>query len=234
MKTPAEKFLFTTLTCALFLCGKSLMASDRPTGSLVAVEEFVVAGQKANLDWSIKYPAKVDPEGNPTTDSTMEIRLIGAAVGYTSGITLDASLNGEMKRFYNGYGELHPSYDITPGEIVASVDTKAGTDVEFHVYHWKDNPHYDNRITKNNGWVSTNHPDQQKQFIKLLDGDTVPDYHRNGAQSKIEELIDQYLDEDGRVSIGDNSVIITFEVYTENPNSGGFDMQDVIVLVTYK
>ena len=53
-------------------------------------------------------------------------------------------------------------------------------------------------------------------------------------QPTIEDFIRQYLDGEGRIKIGPRDVIYLMELTHTNKQEGGFDLQDLALLVTFK
>ncbi|MEM9081544.1 MAG: hypothetical protein AAGC74_12730, partial [Verrucomicrobiota bacterium] len=190
-------------------------------------EDFVVAGGHATLEWAIQYPVILDPEGNPQTDAVMKVRLIGSAINPNHNLHFGATFNGgDFETLYRGAGELSADYDIIPGEVVRELEVEGGTEVDFHV-----------RVEFPNGsttqWTSTNDPARQHMIIRLMDGDAIPYYRPVTGQSTIEELLASYA-VDGHVDVGPNDVIVTLEAYTPDVNHPDYDMQDMIVLISYE
>lgn len=75
------------------------------------------------------------------------------------------------------------------------------------------------------------------QVIVLRDGDPVPDYKGLDDQADVEEYLRDYVDyttdpDNPRMKLAENQAIFLFELGVTNQNSAGFDMQDLVVLVT--
>ncbi len=71
-----------------------------------------------------------------------------------------------------------------------------------------------------------------QQVVVLRNGDTVPAYIPYGNQAEIETFLADYIDIDGKVTIGESEAIYLFELGSTNQSSSAFDMQDLVVLVT--
>jgi hypothetical protein len=69
----------------------------------------------------------------------------------------------------------------------------------------------------------------------LKDGDKVPQTTPAFQQGKIETFLKPYLSLDGRtVRIGNRDLIILVELGQTNPANSGFDLQDLVLLVTFE
>jgi len=74
-----------------------------------------------------------------------------------------------------------------------------------------------------------------KNVIVLRDGDTPPYFKPFGNQPEISSFLSPVMDpETGKVSIGPNDVLYLFELGQTRTSAPGFDMQDLVVLVTYE
>jgi hypothetical protein len=81
-----------------------------------------------------------------------------------------------------------------------------------------------NRI-ENEYW-STN----ENQVLTLINGDNPPEFNPDHRQLSPEECIQNYINENGLVTLNDNQVLYLFELSHTNISHTGFDMQDMIVL----
>ncbi|MFQ6009943.1 MAG: NosD domain-containing protein, partial [Candidatus Aenigmatarchaeota archaeon] len=88
---------------------------------------------------------------------------------------------------------------------------------------------------KAKGRLTISTEDGGKNVIVLRNGDTPPYFKPFGDQPEIASFLSSVMDPDtGKVSIGPNDVLYLFELWTTKASSSAFDMQDLIVLVSYE
>ena len=199
-------------------------APQTPRGSLAALQQTVVAGSHADLDWRISYPVHNFNE----TDTEVTVRFITCAIGNGDVIRFGTRTGrGRYEEFYNGHSEGHPSYSITPETIVSKTYLSAGQEIEFLTKY------NGSRISTSNGWVSSRNPAQAQQIIELHEGDPVPAVAPVPGQRSVADILAPYS-ANGVMTIGANQKIILFEVYTDDLDHYTFDLQDLILLVSYE
>lgn len=216
----------------------------KPTGTLVANPTVVQAGVRPNLTWNINYPivniedeVDIEPPGTmrPKRDLKMEVRVLGASVKWvqynSKGVVLNwkwvpteaqirSSTHSQFTRiFYNTQDKVKPS------QIVFSETAKKGVAIDFAGrYYWE------------NKWstlfMSTNKSSQN--VIALKNGDIPPTTVPLYQQPTISDFIKPYLDNAGRIKIGPMDVIYLMELTHTDKRDGGFDLQDLALLVTFK
>ena len=195
-----------------------------PQGSLKALQEMVVEGSHVDLDWKISYPVHNFNE----TDTEVTVRFITCAIGNGDIIRFGTRTDGAAyEEFYNGHSEGHPSYSITPETIVSKTFLSANHEIEFLTKY------LGSRIRTSNGWVSSLNPAQRRQIIELHKGDAVPNVAPVPGQRSVADILAPYS-QNGVMTIGKDQKIILFEVYTDDVRSSAFDLQDLILLVTYE
>jgi len=209
----------------------TVSAEDVPRGTLNVDRDLVRTGMNSQLDWNIEYPTPeitdiveiVPPQRIvPKKTVTMKVRVLGVA--FQSGskqMPLDAywSLNGgSWERFFYGTGP-----EVNPGKVLVTKTIKAGQVVDFGARGWL------------NKWMPFHDTTKEDQYIKVLkNGDTAPSYAPAYNQGNIVSFLKPYMDDRGQVRIGDRDLIILWEAYTAKPGSRYFDMQDLVVLVTFE
>lgn len=73
-----------------------------------------------------------------------------------------------------------------------------------------------------------------QNVVVLRHGDSVPSYTPLDDQDSIETFLAPYIDlTDDTIILDDNQVIFLFELGTTNTNSSSFDMQDLVLLITF-
>lgn len=220
------KSLLTTFKFPLLLlaCSGNLAANQVPSipiGSLKALQSHVVADTKAELEWQISYPVHNFNE----TDSQVTVKFITAAIGPRWNLQFGLNINGEgYQEFYNGVSEENPAYSLSPGIVVADVFLERDLEIEFLAKH--------ERSQIPGQWVSSENPAQQQQIIKLKNGDPVPAVPPVQGQRSVADILSPYS-RNGVISIGEHEKILLFELYTSDKDHFGFDIQDLILLVSH-
>ncbi|MEM9081340.1 MAG: hypothetical protein AAGC74_11685 [Verrucomicrobiota bacterium] len=202
-----------------------------PTGSLEASPRLVRAGTFPNLDWEINHPEVIDvvtiPPTNeiiPKSDLTMKVRVLGSAVS-------DSRRYYDTQLWYKINGGWNWSFlfqgqhlEVDPGEVVLSRVVEENDVIQF-------GGRYYNRYWQTFFYSGTDTPN----VLALKNGEAVPETHAPSYyQSTVESFLAPYLDENRRISIGPRDVILLFELTHTDTTHWGFDMQDLVVLVTFE
>lgn len=200
-----------------------------PRGTLAVDRDLVRVGTHSQLDWNIEYPSGVTeivdiiPPNRivPKKNVRMKVRVLGVA--FQSGSTLlpaDAywSKNGSSwDRFFYGY-EFH----VEPSRTVINERVRAGDVIDFGARAWSGH------------WLPFHHTRKYDNYVTVLkDGDTAPDYAPAYDQNSIDGFLRPYI-QGNRINIGERDLIILWELSTSKPGSTYFDMQDLVVLVTFE
>ncbi len=209
-----------------------------PAGWLSASPGIVRAGTKPELKWSITHPATVIDYVTvtpntvvPKQDLDMEIRVLGA--GVTSSNANGSNLTfvptealfsydgGSYQRIFYGTNN-----DVVPSRVVKSGVVGKGKSLRFGGrYFWS------------NSWSAT-HTSQSgtKNVRTLVNGQTPPTTYPLHTAPSLENFIKPYLDSGGRVKIGPMDVIVFMELtHTDaQMDNQGYDLQDMVLLVTFK
>lgn len=202
----------------------------------------VQTGTHPNLTWSIEHPGGVTevvtitPPGTvtPKKQLRMKVRVVGASVKRVwlnshGQITDWEWVNTECQMKYgNGnysrifYGKQN---QVNPNTIVKNQIVNTGYSIDFG-----------GRFVLSNGSWSTffSSTNSNNNVIALKDGDLTPDVSALYGQQTVEDFLRPYVDEDGYVDIGPMDVIYLVELTHTNMNDGGFDLQDLVLLVTFE
>ena len=172
----------------------------------------------------------------------------------------DANLEGTTYEMFKGtrclvrrYYEIESNYGTyanspTEIEIVAlpgdtyEIDVPEGTTFKIWAAYWEYRYKSSYAIARyylsygsitdsgnsyiDNQFWSTN----ENQVLTLINGDTPPEFSCNGLQLTPEQCIQEYINENGLVTLNDNQVLYLFELTHTNRSNSGFNMQDMIVL----
>ncbi|MDE0826726.1 MAG: hypothetical protein OSA48_07950 [Akkermansiaceae bacterium] len=83
-------------------------------------------------------------------------------------------------------------------------------------------------------WTSSrNTLSENQNIIVLRNGDSVPQYTPAFKQGSIESHVSSYV-QNGKIVLGPRDLIHLVKVGQTNTNSSGFDMQDLVYIVTFE
>lgn len=212
-----------------------------PVGSLTAFPTIVQTGTKPQLTWDITLPETIDdvvevqPPGTviPNRCLMMDVRILGASVkrvwlNSRGEVTDWEWVPTEARINYNGGGYNRIFFDtqddVNPNRIVHSQTVEAGHTINFG-----------GRYVKSNGSWSTWYSSTNSTYnvVALRDGDTPPTTTPLYQQPTIESFLLPYLDEDGDITLGARDIIYLIELTHTDRNHGGFDLQDLAILLTF-
>lgn len=212
-----------------------------PTGDLSAYPEIVQAGTFPQLTWNVTLPQSVTDivtitypgTVTPKKDLTMKVRVLGASVKrvWTNrrGQVVDWEwVPTEARLSYDGGSYTQIFYDthddVNPNHIVTTMVVRKNRPINFGGRYRVDGSWSSLRTSTN-----TSH-----NVVALKDGDTPPTTTPLYQQPTIESFILPYLDEEGNINLGPRDVIYLMELTHTNRNDGGFDLQDLALLVTFE
>lgn len=208
-----------------------------PVGWLTAYPTMVQTGTKPTLTWDITYPSVVKdyvdiiPPGTikPTDELDVNVRVLGNGVTVSSTnsntfryVEAEARISfdgGSYTRIF--YGDNH---DINPSTVMWSKkDVQAGDTLRFG-----------GRYRYNGSWGPWRSSNDGTQTVRVLvSGDTPPSNVPDSGAPSLEDFIKPYLGNDGKVNIGPMEVIVFMEMTHNNENDSGYDLQDMVLLVTF-
>lgn len=242
MKTSHSIVLLAVVFTLFIIVSGKAFGQDPPVpwGSLTASPQYVQVGSRPILKWGITYPAivkdiiKITAPGTctPKVKVSMDVRVIGASVKVVwtnswgqitrwewASTEAQVSINnGSYSRiFYNTQAKVNPS------TVVYTSTVLPGKDINFAGRYYFDGWSTLYKSTNANGNV-----------VALVNGDTPPTSSPLYQQPTIEDFIRQYLDGEGRIKIGPKDVIYLMELTHTDKRDGGFDLQDLALLVTFK
>lgn len=238
-----------SLLVALFSCLLWPLASQAqtnqtpliPSGNLSAFPTIVQAGTHPTLTWDVTLPESVSdvvtitPPGTLTPNRCliMDVRILGASVkrvwlNSQGKVTKWEWVPTEAQMNYNNTGYTRLFYNthdkVNPNTIIRTLAVDEGASINFG-----------GRYVLSSGawstWYSTTN--SQYNVVALKDGDTPPTTTPLYQQPSIESFILPYLDDEGKINLGARDVIILMELTHTDRNDGGFDLQDLAILVTF-
>ena len=220
--SPRGGRLMIGMLACLCTINTTFAASAIPTGSLTVDRTLVRVGTRSQLGWQIAYPNK-EPRLDPTYKCKMRVRNLGVA--FQSGSTLlpceaSWSKNGSAyTRFFYGTG---PS--VIPTNVLIDTTLNIGDKVTFSGRGWSGSAWFPSH--------ATNTGDQYAVVLK--NGDSAPSYAPAYNQASAKSFLAPYIDGSGKIKIGPNDLIVLWECSTAAPGTTYFDMQDIVLLVTFE
>lgn len=233
-----------TALAALLAIVPGVYAQDEtpiiPVGSLSAFPTIVQTGTHPQLTWDITIPepfddvVEIEPPGTlvPKRCLIMDVRVLGASVKRVwtkNGKIVDwewVPTEAQLKYNSQSYSRIFfdTNDDVNPNRVVHTQVAQKNSTVNFG-----------SRYVKSDGswstWYSTTNSSQN--VVALKDGDTPPTTTPMYQQPTIESFILPYLDEEGNITLGARDVIILMELTHTDPDHGGFDLQDMALLVSF-
>lgn len=209
-----------------------------PSGWLTAYPSVVQTGTHPTITWGINYPSVVEdyititPPSTVTTDEELdcEIRILGAGVTVTSGGSGYTFVPTEAQVSYDGGSYTRIFYgtnlQVNPNTVVWSMTIPKNKKLRFG-----------GRYYYNRNWGPYFNSQSGTQNVRtLVNGSVppsnVPDYNA----PSLESFLKPYLTPAGTVKIGPMDVIVFMELthYDSQMSDPGYDLQDMVILVTFK
>ncbi|MES2924337.1 MAG: hypothetical protein V4819_22490 [Verrucomicrobiota bacterium] len=220
-----------------------------PRGELSAYPSVVQTGTKPTLTWDILYPAsfglggggsgggndgseplvEVNPPGTLTPSQPLYVTVQNVGNGVTACSTTQDPLphyvdirvslsRGSYKQIFYG-----TAADVDPSKRLYIKKLSAGQTVDFGASYFingASTPFYTT-------WS------RNMQVIALVNGATIPTSLPLYQSSNLKSYLKPYLNSTGTVNVGPLSALILMELGQVNRNSPCFDLQDVVLLVTF-
>ena len=212
-----------------------------PVGSLTAFPTLVQTGTKPQLTWQIVHPEVVQdvvdikPPGTLTPRQTldMEVRVIGASVKrvWTNSqgrvtkwewVPTQGLISYDNSYYSQIFFDTQDS--VKPNKVVHKQVVAAGKPINFGG-RYKVDYTWSSLFTSTNG---------TSNVVALANGDTPPTTTPLYQQPTLESFLLPYLDSQGKIKIGPKDVIYLMELTHTDKNNAGFDLQDLVLLVTFK
>lgn len=235
------------MSAALIACGSLLppaihaQSTDPviPVGSLTAFPTVVQTGTKPTLTWNISYPSLVQdfvtvtPPATVTPKETLyvDVRVLGAGVTVaTAGSNSYTFVPTQAQISYNGgsYSEIFygTNKQVNPGKIVYTRQVTSGKPLRFG-----------GRYYYNGSWGPYFNSQSGTQNVRtLVNGEVPPTTFPLYTAPTLESFLKPYLDGQGKVKIGPMDVIVFMELthYDSQASDQGYDLQDLVLLVTFR
>lgn len=218
--------------------GTTSTIPSSPKGDISAYPSVVRTGTKPTLTWNILYPSNlsgtnppvlVNPPGTliPNTTVYATVQIVG------NGITACSTVRDPLTHYVDvrlslNRGTYSQIFYGTPSQVVPSKQLyikrmTANQTLDFgasYVINGVSTPFYTS--------LSSN-----LQVVSLVNGATIPTTFPLYQSSNLKSYLRPYLNSTGTVNIGPLSVLVLMELGNTNRNATCFDLQDVVLLVTF-
>lgn len=230
---PRRGRLLTGLLAGLCVLGNVTATDAVPRGTLNVDRDLVRTGTRSQLTWQIEYPAPVTSVIDivtpnvikPKKDLKMRVRVLGASFQETATKFLPVEVmwsrnNASFSRIFYGL-----QTGVNPSSVVLDTTVKAGDTLNFGGRGWR-----------SGAWLSLYRTNvATPNLVMLKNGDRVPTTVPALNGSSIESFLRPYMNTSTKtVKIGDRDLILLLELGQTNTSSSGFDLQDLVILVTFE
>lgn len=178
-------------------------------------DSYLVPGTSCNPSAIIETSGNIKaPKGK------MNLKVMASQITYGAGgpevfVKVGLKLNGQLSWLFG-------SQDVDGGEIYETT-LSAETNVAVRGQAW-----YQNLV--NTYYYS----DGSTPYVRVLKkGDSLPNIPRFGSQQTLSEIIGPFVDENRKINIGLNQILIIYELGTTDLTSTAADFQDLVVLLTF-
>jgi hypothetical protein len=192
----------------------------------------VRVGSHSQLDWQIQYPSGLKDLVDVTDTGTiipkkklvMRARVLGVA--YQSGNTL-LQAEGQWSKNNSSWTRIFrgTSANVNPAAVLLETTVLANDRVDFA----------GRGSAGGSSWNPLHHTRVADNYVTVLrNGDLPPSYAPAYSQGTVKSFLATYIDGMGRVRIGPRDLIVLWELSTAKVGSPYFDMQDLVILVTFE
>ena len=207
-----------------------------PVGTLSANTNLAKVGVSPTLTWNITYPQAItevvtpgdDDTFTPTRQVTMRVRIIGADYvhGYNSwGQPIYKPVQVEVRvaggSWTRIFSNIHTS--VNPSTVIHTRTVNANQKVEFR-FRGSQDTGYSNWLSYRVG------PDLM--VAMMAHGDRPPTYAPYLSPTGVGSYITPYMASNGTMNLGPRDLIFLCELTNTSTSSAGFDLQDLVMLVT--
>lgn len=210
-----------------------------PVGDLTAFPTVVQTGTKPTLTWNISYPSiveeyvDIDPPGviTPKENMKCDVRILGLGVTSQSsnGAITYYRTRGQWK--YNGSSSWTDVYD---GKQTDAIVQQQGL-VKTNISVTKAKPMYFAGQYYYNSWQTQYTSTGTYPNVRaLVSGQTCPGNIPDYNAPSLESFLKPYLDSQKKVKIGPMDVIIIMELTHTDQSNVGYDLQDLVMLLTFR
>ena len=209
-----------------------------PVGNLTASPTVVQTGSKPTLTWSISYPSIVEDFVTITQPATItpkenlicDIRILGLGVTSKNSSNLITYYRTRGQWKYNGSTSWADIYD---GRQTDTIVQQQGL-VKSTIAITKNKPLTFGGQYYNGSWQTQYTSTSGSNVRALVSGQSCPTNIPDYNAPSLESFLKPYLDSTKKVKIGPMDVIIIMELTHTDTSSVGYDLQDLVMLVTFR
>lgn len=212
-----------------------------PVGTLSAYPTMVQTGTHPTLTWDVTVPeavsdiVSIENTGTVRADRCVfaDVRVLGASVkrvwkNWRGRVVHWEWVPTQGRVSQNGGSSKSFFFDtndrVNPNKIVWSTKLASGDTLDFSGRY----------VRYNGSWSSTFDSRSVSQNVRALrNGDVPPTTTPLYQQPSIESFLLPFLDSEGKIKIGSRDVIYLVELTHTDANSSGFDLQDLVFLVSF-
>jgi hypothetical protein len=233
LHSPRGGRLITGMLAILSVMSQTF-ADDIPRGTLGVDRTLVRVGTRPQLDWQIAYPAtgvtevvEIVPPNiiKPKAPLKMRVRVLGAS--FQESITTFLPVEVQWSKNNSSWTRVFygSQTDVNPSKVMLETTVTKGDTINFGGRGYRDK-----------SWLPLyNTSAATANLIMLRNGDKVPATTPAFQQGLIESFLTPYLASDRKtVKIGERDLILLMELGQTNPKVSGFDLQDLVILVTFE
>ncbi|MEO5915416.1 MAG: hypothetical protein ABIS50_14375 [Luteolibacter sp.] len=210
-----------------------------PVGNLTAYPTVVQTGTKPKLTWDISYPSIVQNFVTITQPGTVtpkqnlvcDVRILGLGVtSMSNNVITYYRTRGQWK--YNGSSSWADIYD---GKQTDTIVQQQGI-VKSNIAVTKDKAMNFAGQYYNSSWQTqyTSTSGLPYNVRALVSGDVCPNNIPDYNAPSLESFLKPYLDSAHKVKIGPMDVIIIMELTHTDTTNIGYDLQDLVMLITFR
>lgn len=201
-----------------------------PTGKLNVDRTMVRVGTKSQLNWTIDYPSDLTEVVDVTNDvitvkksTKMKVRVLGVA--FQSGSTL-LPVNGYYSVNGGSWASVFYGTSLAVNSATVLLDKSLNKN---------DKVSFGGRGWDGSGWLPFHQTGTNDKYVTVLqNGSVAPSYVPAYNQGTVTSFLKPYIDGKGKISIGSKDLIVLWECSTAAPGTTYFDMQDLVMLVTFE
>ncbi len=204
------------------------------TNGTLEVSRLVRKHVKPTVSWNLAVSEGIadlmtfDSNGYliPNRDLRATVTILGTGVTTprSDGSYKSHETKGRIKFGDNNWVTVHKGNEdeVIPGRVVYQTIAEQGQPIKFKA-----------TFLKGDSWTPYRHQ-YSNEILTLIDGDSIPSNKpAHKAVTSAEEFLKPHLDASGAISIGELDVIYVAELTHTNPSDPGYDLQDLIVHVSF-
>lgn len=236
MKNKFHSILATSLILPGLICAQGGQSPAIPVGTLSANMSLAKVGVSPTLTWNITHPSGIidvvdpgpDDTFTPKTRINMKVKVIGADYVYghnSSGQPIYKPVQVEVRVAGGTWTRIFSNThnNVNPSTVIYTRQVEANQKVEFRF-----------RGSKNSGysdWLNYRYG-ADLMVAMMSHGQNPPGYAPYLSPTGVESYLTPYMAQDGTMSLGPRDLIYICELTNTNTTASGFDMQDLVMLVT--